>query len=116
MQYDILKDFKGSPDGRHAVQYKAGETEVELTPSLAEVALAEKWVKPSKASKKQAKDKSDTDETAAKAEAEKQAAIELLRTEIAQLEEEGLAAMSADPTGETAKSIQEKWNQRAMGS
>lgn len=45
MRYRILKDFKGSPDGRYAVQYHAGE-EVELTDSLAEVALAEGWAKP----------------------------------------------------------------------
>lgn len=44
MQYKVLKDFKGSPDGRFSVQYKKGET-VELTTSLAEVAVAEKWVK-----------------------------------------------------------------------
>lgn len=43
MRYKVLKDFKGSPDGRFAVDYKAGET-VELTASLSEVALAEKWV------------------------------------------------------------------------
>lgn len=45
MKYRILNDFKGSPDGRYAVQYHAGE-EVELTASLAEVALAEGWAKP----------------------------------------------------------------------
>lgn len=50
--YEVLKDFKGSPDGRFAVQYKSGET-VELTPSLAEVALKEKWVKPGKPTKKE---------------------------------------------------------------
>jgi hypothetical protein len=45
MQYKILVSFKGSPDGRHAVDYAAGET-VELTDSLAEVALSEKWAEP----------------------------------------------------------------------
>ena len=43
-EYKILKDFKGSPDGRFTIQYHVGEV-VPLTPSLAEVALAEKWVK-----------------------------------------------------------------------
>ncbi len=45
MDYKILVSFKGSPDGRHAVDYVAGTT-VELTDSLAEVALAEKWAVP----------------------------------------------------------------------
>lgn len=44
MPYKILKDFPGSPDGSHVVNYKAGET-VELTPSLAVVAVKEKWAK-----------------------------------------------------------------------
>lgn len=48
--YEVIKDFKGSPDGRFAVQYKAGEI-VELSDSLAEVALKEKWVKPVKPKK-----------------------------------------------------------------
>lgn len=43
--YQVLKDFKGSPDGRFAVDYKAGEV-VELTTTLAVVAMAEGWVKP----------------------------------------------------------------------
>ena len=43
--YQVLKDFKGSPDGRFAVDYKAGEV-VELTTALAVVAMAEGWVKP----------------------------------------------------------------------
>jgi hypothetical protein len=45
MQYKILVSFKGSPDGCHAVDYAAGDV-VELTDSLAEVALAEKWAEP----------------------------------------------------------------------
>jgi hypothetical protein len=44
MKYEVMKTFRGSPDGRFAVDYTAGET-VELTDSLAEVALAEGWVK-----------------------------------------------------------------------
>ena len=44
MKYLIVKSFKGSPDGRFAVEYNAGET-VELSDSLARVALGEEWVK-----------------------------------------------------------------------
>lgn len=43
--FKVLKDFKGSPDGRFAVDYKAGEV-VELTDSLAAVAVAEGWATP----------------------------------------------------------------------
>ena len=49
MRYKVLKDFKGSPDGRFAVDYAKGEV-VPLTKSLAAVALEEKWVR--KATKK----------------------------------------------------------------
>lgn len=45
MNYKILVSFKGSPDGRHAVDYAAGDV-VELSASLAEVALAEQWAEP----------------------------------------------------------------------
>lgn len=44
MKYEVLKTFRGFPDGRFAVDYNQGET-VELTESLAEVALAEGWVR-----------------------------------------------------------------------
>lgn len=43
--YKVLKDFKGSPNGYDVVDYVKGQ-EVDLTTSLAETALAEKWVKP----------------------------------------------------------------------
>lgn len=43
--HTILKDFRGSPDGSHVVDYQAG-TVVELTPSLAAVALKEGWAAP----------------------------------------------------------------------
>jgi len=42
--FKILKDFAGSPDGSTVVNYRAGET-VDLTPSLAVVAVKEKWAK-----------------------------------------------------------------------
>lgn len=44
MAHKIIKDFAGSPDGRYVVDYKAGEI-VDLTPSLAEVAVKEGWAK-----------------------------------------------------------------------
>lgn len=50
MKYKIIKSFKGSPDGRFAVQYNAGET-VELSASLAQVALGEEWVRVSETDK-----------------------------------------------------------------
>lgn len=43
--FKILKDFKGSPDGYTVIEYATGQ-ELDLPPSLAEVALAEKWAKP----------------------------------------------------------------------
>lgn len=43
--YKVLKDFKGSPDGRFVINYTSGET-VDLTESLAAVAVAEGWVAP----------------------------------------------------------------------
>lgn len=43
--YKVLKDFRGSPNGFDVVDYQKGQ-DVELTSSLAETALAEKWVKP----------------------------------------------------------------------
>lgn len=46
MRYTVLKDFKGSPDGRFAVDYTAGGEPVELTESLAIVAIAAGWVEP----------------------------------------------------------------------
>ena len=53
MKYLIVKSFKGSPDGRFAVEYNAGET-VELSDSLARVALGEEWVRLSEADKPEA--------------------------------------------------------------
>jgi len=46
MLYRILKSFPGSPDGRYTVRYTAGDEDVELTDSLAGVALREGWVEP----------------------------------------------------------------------
>lgn len=66
--FEVLKDFKGSPDGHTVIAYTKGE-EVELVESLAKVALAEKWVRHSKSAEKVAKEK-------AKAEADAKAAAE----------------------------------------
>lgn len=43
MKYKVIKGFKGSPDGRFTVTYPAGEI-VDLTESLAAVAVSEGWV------------------------------------------------------------------------
>jgi hypothetical protein len=48
MKYEVLQFFRGSPDGRFAVDYHPGEI-VELTNSLADVALMEGWVREVKA-------------------------------------------------------------------
>ncbi len=45
MLFDILKTFKGSPDGRFAVDYIAG-TQAELSDTLAPVAVKEGWARP----------------------------------------------------------------------
>ena len=42
MEYKILKDFKGSPNGSLVVQYTKGET-VELTDSLSAAVVPEGW-------------------------------------------------------------------------
>lgn len=47
MLHDILKDFKGSQDGRFATQFKAG-TQAELSDSLAAVAVKEGWARRAK--------------------------------------------------------------------
>jgi hypothetical protein len=67
-KFNVLKNFKGSPDGHTVIEYKKGET-AELEGDLAKVALEEKWVKPSKAAEKDAKAKAEA-EAEAKAEAE----------------------------------------------
>lgn len=43
-QYEVIKGFKGSPNGYDVVDYQAGE-KVSLPDDLAKVAIAEKWVK-----------------------------------------------------------------------
>lgn len=68
-KYEILQDFKGSPDGHTVIQYTKGQDDVELNDELAKVALEEKWVRHSKSADKAAKAR-------AKAEADKKAADE----------------------------------------
>jgi hypothetical protein len=46
MQYKILKDFKGSPDGCRTIQFVVGQIVTEGTDystDLAEVAIVEGW-------------------------------------------------------------------------
>lgn len=109
-KYEILQDFKGSPDGITVIQYSKGTDDVELSDALAEVALAEKWVKLSKAAEKEAKAKAKAKaeaEAKAKAEAEskesvrlKEEAITPLQTELDQLNADLTA--TADAGGDTA--------------
>ena len=47
-KYEILQTFKGSQDGRFTEEFTAGDKDVGLSDSLAEVAVAEKWAKPMK--------------------------------------------------------------------
>lgn len=84
--YEVLKDFKGSPDGFNVIEFKKGQDDVELNDELAKVALEEKWVKPSKAGEKEAKAK-------ARAEAERLAAEEAAAAEAAALGEAAIAAL-----------------------
>lgn len=90
MECDIIKDFKGSPDGHTVIQYEKGQVNVELAESLAEVAIAEKWAKPSKSSKKDADAKAK-----AEAEAKRAEAIAAIEQEIAALEQQLAAAADA---------------------
>lgn len=95
-KFDVLKDFKGSPDGHTVIEYKKGET-VELEGDLAKVAQEEKWVKPNKASEKAAKAEAE-----AQAKAEQEAAE---RTQAQKLvgEEAYRAALDGGATEEEAE-------------
>lgn len=44
MKYEILKDFKGSQDGRYAEQFTAG-TEAELSDYLAAIVVPDGWAR-----------------------------------------------------------------------
>lgn len=43
---NVVKDFKGSPDGCQVIQYRAGQQGVDIVPSLCEVSDAEGWTVP----------------------------------------------------------------------
>jgi len=58
MLFDILKDFKGSQDGRLTEQFVKG-SERELSESLAAVAVKEGWAKPVKTKKSKADHEAD---------------------------------------------------------
>lgn len=45
MLHDILKDFKGSQDGRFSEQFTAG-TQAELSDYLADIVVREGWARP----------------------------------------------------------------------
>lgn len=45
MLYDIIKDFKGSQDGRFSDDFKAG-TQAELSDYLAAIVVPEGWARP----------------------------------------------------------------------
>lgn len=44
MKYEVLKDFRGAPEGHTVIEYRKGEI-VEITGSLAEIALKKKWIR-----------------------------------------------------------------------
>lgn len=50
MLYDIIKDFKGSQDGRFSEDFKAG-TQAELSDYLAGIVVPEGWASPADESK-----------------------------------------------------------------
>lgn len=55
--YEVIKDFSGSPDGCRVIEYEKGQKlEVcsNFSQDLADVALAEKWVKEIEAPKPKA--------------------------------------------------------------
>ncbi|MCG7984729.1 MAG: hypothetical protein JAY90_18505 [Candidatus Thiodiazotropha lotti] len=45
-KYEVIQSFKGSPDGRFTISYTKGDKDIDLSESLAAVAIAEGWVKP----------------------------------------------------------------------
>lgn len=107
MKVDILKSFKGSPDGRFAVQYTEGEKNVEMTDSLYKTALAEKWVKPSKGEAKQ-QDLLEKEDAAAKLTDR----IKFLQEECLMLEDKGKVALAEDPSGKKSKPIEAAWKEK----
>lgn len=111
MEYEIIKSFKGSSDGYTIVDYQQGETKdhAEMGDSLVKAALAEKWIKPSKAADKEAKAKAKAEaEARAKAEeeeaqAKRAAAIAVIEGEITDLEAQlAAAAEEAKPAIQSA--------------
>src|SRR5574340_380925 len=91
-KYEVMQDFKGSPDGHTVIQFTKGSEidHAELGDDLASVALSQKWVKPSKAAEKEAKAKAK-----AEAEAQRQETITAIQSEITTLEQQFAAAADA---------------------
>lgn len=94
--YEVLKDFKGSPDGHTVIHYLKGQDEVELDDDLAKVALEEKWVKVSKTAEKRAKEEADAKAKADAAENAKADAIAALEADLAKLKADFDAATADD--------------------
>lgn len=101
--FKVLKDFKGSPDGYTVHEYVAGQ-EVELVPSLAEVALKEKWVKelPKPKVDLEAERRAAEEKAAAEAAAAKAAAIADLQAKIGAAAEADKPALEAELAAFTA--------------
>lgn len=123
MEYEIIKPFKGSPDGYTIIDFKQGDTvdHAEMGDSLVKAALAEKWIKPSKAADKEAKAKAKAEAEAranAEAEADKKAAqhradaIAVIEGEIADLEAQ-LAAASEEDKPSIQSALEAKQNEFA---
>lgn len=110
-KYEVIQDFKGSPDGHTVIQFTKGSEidRAELGDDLAGVALAEKWVKPSKSAEKEAKAKAKEKAQAEEAERIKAQSIAALQAEIDQLNA-GLnaAADAGDDTDPVVAQIEAK--------
>lgn len=96
-KYDVLQDFKGSPDGHTVIQFTKGSEidHADMGDDLAGVAVSEKWVKLSNAAEKEAKEKAKA-EAEAKAKAEAEVAALQKRLETAPAEEKGSVQAAID--------------------
>ena len=96
--FKVLKDFKGSPDGYTVIDYAAG-SKVDLVPSLADVAVKEKWVKelpPEPKVDPEAERRAAEEKAAADAAAKQLAAIADLEARIADASDADKPALIAE--------------------
>lgn len=102
MDYEVIKEFKGSPDGHTVITYKVGDevSEETMGADLLKVALEEKWVAKPKNNKAKAKAEAEAKAQAEAAAAAKAEAIATLQADLEQLTDELNA--SADVGGDTA--------------